>query len=582
MPESSSAVPRESRWTSFSRRVGGLVTLSTGSVVVAALLIDLMFAHTRAGALAATVLLVSASFWLLADFVRRKCWRVARPGAVAVEVSTLAVVLLFATARLPVVYGLYAGTVTGEVAGQVLRGYGVVVFLACCASLWERSADRLALLSRLELKPVQTVVLSFGLAILVGTLVLSLPFSVTGPEHISVFDALFVATSAVCVTGMSVVDLAATYSLFGQMVILLLVQAGGLGIMFLFAAFAVLSGKRLSVRSERDLGEAAGATGEGGLRRMLLFILVSTFAVEAVGAMLLWPAMQSAGVERPVFQAVFHAVSAYCNAGFTTFSGGLPELGAGAYTLIAALVVIGGLGAPVLAPLMNLALRRRGPMPLHPKLALWTSAALLVGGFTGIVLFESAASLVKPGFFERIGSAMFLSASVRTAGFNLMSFESMSQAGLMWLMMLMLVGASPGSTGGGLKTTTFAVLGLALWAVLRRQDEVTAFGRRVPTEDVLRAFALAWSGLTVLAFGTLVLLAVEDLPPMALLFEAFSAFSTAGMTLGVTPQLSGVGRVVVMVMMFVGRLGPLTLLAAFLDRQSHARVRYPSQHVQFG
>lgn len=582
MPENSLAAPRGTRWGSFARVFGGLVPLSTGGVVAAALPVDLAFAHTRAGALTTTAMLLSAAFWLMVDFIRRRCWRTVRPGAVAVEISTLAVVLLFAAARIPVVYDLYAGAVSGDVAAHVLRGYSVVVFVACGASLWGRSPDRLALLSRLEFKPVQTVVLSFGLAIVVGTLTLSLPFSVTGTEHISVFDALFMATSAVCVTGLGVVELSATYSLFGQTVILLLVQAGGLGIMFLFAAFAVLSGRRLSVRSEQELGEAAGTTGEGGLRRMLFFILISTFVVEAVGAVLLWPAMQSAGVPTPLFQAIFHAVSAYCNAGFTTLAGGLSGLGGGAYAVLAVLVVVGGLGAPVLVPLINLARRRRGPMPLHAKLALWTSAALLVVGFTGLLLFESGASLAGPGFFERLGSALFLSASVRTAGFSPVAPESMSQAGLLWLMMLMLVGASPGSTGGGLKTTTFAVLGLSLWAVLRRRDEVTALGRRVPTEDVLRAFALAWSGLTVLAFGTLVLLAVEDLPPMALVFEAFSAFSTAGMTLGLTPELSGAGRAVVILMMFVGRLGPLTLLAAFIDRRSLARVRYPSQHVQFG
>lgn len=574
----------KSRWFAFIERLGGFIPLSSATTVIAALVVDVVAAQFLAGALTSTAILLTVSVWQLLDFVHRKSWRVVRAKAVAVEVATLSVVVLFALARIPVVLELWQGVLAGDIAAQVLRGYSVVVFIAFAASLWERSVAHLALLSRLKLQPVQTVVLSFGLAVVVGTLLLSLPFSVTGTHHISVLNALFVATSAVCVTGLSVVDVATTYTMFGHLVIMLLIQAGGLGIMFLFAAFALLSGRQMSMRSEQELGEASGAEGTGGFRRALRFILAMTLSVELLGALSLFPAMQKAGLPIPLFHAVFHAVSAFCNAGFSTLPGGLmsSHAGAGVLTVVGTLIVLGGLGAPVFGPLVMLARRRGRPMPLHPKLALWTTAVLLVVGTSGLLVLESGSSLLNVSVLDRIGQALFLSVSSRTAGFDAMGLDKLSAAGTAWVMMLMFIGASPGSTGGGIKVTTFAVLGLALIAALRRRSAVTAFGKTVPTEDVLRATAIAFSGLIIVSVSTLVLLAVESQPPLSLAFEVVSAFSTTGLTVGATPSLSLAGRLVIVVMMFVGRIGPLTLMAAFIDRRSSARVSYPTQHVQFG
>ena len=498
------------------------------------------------------------------------------------EGAILAVAVAFVASKVEVIYEGILGAIEVEAAAEVLRSYGAVVLISSAALLWSRSGDRLAILSRLELRPVQTVVLSFGLAVVTGTLLLSLPVSVTSTDRVSVFDSFFMATSAVCVTGLSVVDLGATYSRFGQVVILFLIQAGGLGIMALFAAFALIAGRRLSAKNEQELGEAVGAGQAVGMRRSLRFIVAFTFGFELIGILLLLPGLLRLHPEDGVFLSIFHAVSAFTNAGFAVMPGGVQTMGPGALAILSCLVVIGGLGAPVLGPIALLVRRRRKGLGLHAKLALWTTAALLVVGFSGILLFESSHSRAGASFLERIGNAAFLSVIARTAGFDVVGAEALSPAGAVWMMLLMLIGASPGSTGGGLKTTTFAVLFLSLVAVLGRRRDVTAFRRTVPQEDVLRAIALVWSGLSILAAGILLLLATQDLPPFALLFEAFSAFSTTGMSLGVTGELSASGRLIVMALMFVGRLGPLALLAAFFDRRDKGRISYPTQHVEFG
>lgn len=583
MPDGDTIRPREKPLPTQRESPRDRKALSIAGLVVTALVVDVLLADTRAGASGATVahLVVAAS--LVVEAVRRRVWRrVWRAGAVAaaVELGAFGVVVVFALARVPITVAFLRNDVPSDVAAHALRTYGAVVLLAFVASFWVRSRKRVALLARLEFKPVQTVVLSFGLAIVFGTLLLMLPVSVVSAEHVSMADAFFMATSAVCVTGLATVDVATTYTLFGQAVMLLLFQAGGLGIMFLFAAFALLSGRTLTMKSEQQLGEASGAAGLGSLRASLRFILFVALGAEVVGALLLFPAIARAGMDNPLFHALFHSVSAFCNAGFSTLPGGIR--GGGMLSVIAVLVVLGGLGAPVLAPLWGWIRGGRGAFPLHARLALWTSGALLVVGFTGLLLFESGGAFAPMTIGERLGHAGFLSAIVRTGVFEVARPAPLTDAGALWLMMLMFVGASPGSTGGGIKTTTFAVVVLSFVAVLKRREEVTVFGRRVQTEDVFRSFALMSAGFVVVFGAALVLLVAEDVRPLALAFEVMSAFTTAGMSLGVTTELSPFGRFVIIAVMFVGRLGPLTLLAAFLDRSGRARVRYPSEKILFG
>jgi trk system potassium uptake protein TrkH len=551
-------------------------------VTTGAFALDLAFPSAHVG-LFSTALQGGVVAWIVGDAWKRRPWRTSPLRTSAIVLATLAVSILFVLAKVDVLVEAFLGEVDAARAGEILRTYGAVVAAASGASLYERSSERMKFLSRLALRPVQTIVLSYAAAIVLGTLLLALPFSLRETETASLFDALFVATSAVSVTGLSVVDIPSTYSSFGLLVLIVLIQLGGLGIMFLFAAFAVLSGRKLTAKREHDLAETLGADASAGFRRSLRFIVIVTLGVEFVGALLLLPAMAARmDVPSAVFHALFHSVSAFCNAGISSLAGGLGDASAGTLCVIASLAIVGGLGTPVLLPLW---LRLRGSLRvlgLHAKLALWTTAVLLAAGLLGFLALEGSRALGGLAPLEKVGHALFLSASARTSGFQITSIPSMSPATLFWLMLLGLIGASPGSTGGGLKTTTFAVLALSVAAVLRRRSEVAAFGRTVPKEDILRAVALLWSGLFVLAIGILLLLALEPDRPLAVIFEAVSAFTTTGMTLGLTPELSPAARLVVMGLMVVGRLGALTLLAAFFDRRRPAEVHYPAQHVQFG
>jgi len=559
----------------FVGRPSRAAALATG----AALLFDVVSPYVELH-VSTTLVQATVVAWIVRDALARRPWRNAPARTTSVVLATILVSVLFVAAKLDVLLEHLLGDVEPARAAELLRTYGVVASIASLAALYERSPARMEFLSRFALRPVQTIVVSYATTIVVGALLLALPFSLRETEDASLFDALFVATSAVSVTGLSVVDIPATYSGFGLFVLLVLVQLGGLGIMFLFAAFAVLSGRKLSARSEHDLVEAMGAEASTGFGRALRFIVLVTLGVEFVGAILLLPSMaERVEIPAAAFHALFHSVSAFCNAGISTLPEGIGGVGAEGLVTIATLAVVGGLGTPVLFPLW---LRLRGVqklLGLHARLALATTAILLVVGALGLLLLNG---IEGDSILEKLGHALFLSASARTSGFHLASVQSMSPAALAWLMLLEIVGASPGSTGGGLKTTTFAVLALSVVAVLRRQSEVVAFGRAVPKEDILRAIALLFCGLFVLAVGSLLLLALEPERPLAAVFEAVNAFSTTGMTLGLTPELSPASRLVVMLLMIVGRLGPLTLLAAFFDRRRPVEVHYPAQHVQFG
>lgn len=577
----STPAPAPDRRPVVARPSPGAAPFALGATV-AALGLDLVLPHPGFGLLT-TLVQGGVVGWLVADALRHRIWRRRPRSAFVLVLATQAIAILFVLAKVEVLVETFAGQVPPARAGEILRTYGAVVAAASGASFYERSMRRMRFIFRLALRPVQTIVLSYAGAILVGTLLLALPFSLRETEHASFFDAFFVATSAVSVTGLSVVDIPTTFSGFGLVVILLLVQLGGLGIMFLFAALAVLSGKKLTAKREHDLVETLGADASTGFRRTLRFIVVVTLAVELLGAVLLYVSFAARMAPGPAaFHALFHAVSAFCNAGISSLPGGIENAGAATLTTIGALAVIGGLGTPVLLPLW---LRLRGDrriLGLHAKLALATSGILLATGALNFLLFDGRHGLAHGGPLETIGHALFLSASVRTSGFAVSSVEQMSPAALAWLMLLAVIGASPGSTGGGLKTTTAAVLALAVVAVLRRRNEVAAFGRTVPKEDILRAIAILWSGLVVLALGILLLLALEPHRPLAAVFEAVSAFSTTGMSLGLTPELRPASRLVVIGLMVLGRLGPLTLLLAFFERRRPVEVHYPAQHVQFG
>jgi trk system potassium uptake protein TrkH len=441
--------------------------------------------------------------------------------------------------------------------------------------------------------------MSFGLTALLGTLLLSLPIAHRNPlAEISAVDSLFTAVSAVCVTGLTVDNVAATYSPFGQGVLFALFQAGGLGIMALSSAVAILAGRRLQARSSAMLAEMVDAESLASLRRTLRAIVLYTLGIELVGALLLWALFSQspasvlgpdlAGAGGTLWAAVFHSVSAFCNAGFSVFATGTEPF-AGSWPISLAfvvLIIIGGFGFPVLDELgrqLRARLRKERPnrLSLHCRVVLATTAILLGLGLITFLGLEWSGAMRGFDPSERLLTALFQSATMRTAGFQTLDFSAMGAATWMIVCLFMFIGAAPGSTGGGVKVTTLTVLFAAFRAELRGQRP-QLFDRAVPLTIVRRASGVFFLSVTFVAAAIFTLLLTEKLEPMKVTFEAFSAFATVGLSTGITPELSTAGRLVVTATMFVGRIGPLTLAIALAIRPTAARFRVPEERVVIG
>lgn len=433
-----------------------------------------------------------------------------------------------------------------------------------------------------RLNSFHIIILSFAGVILLGALLLMLPFASTGaPAPFS--DALFTATSAVCVTGLVVRDTGSAWAPFGQAVILLLIQIGGLGVVTVAASFAMAAGRKISLRQRSTMLEAMSAPTLGGILKLAGFIVRGTLLVEGIGAALLLPSMLKTHGLRGIWLAVFHAISAFCNAGFdllgtadapfvslTGFSGDWAV-----NLVIMALIIVGGLGFltwdDIRAHGVHLKRYR-----LQSKIILATSALLIV--IPAAVLYGSDFAGQKDG----VWLALFQSVTTRTAGFNTADLAAMSGAGRMIMIGLMLIGGSPGSTAGGLKTTTFAVLLLSAVSSLHRRKEVHAFGRRIKTDIVRSAAALLMLYLGLAGGGAIAISLIEGLPIGTCLFETASAVGTVGLTLGITPALGTVSRVILMAMMFFGRIGGLTLFYAASSAADARIARFPQEKITVG
>jgi trk system potassium uptake protein TrkH len=413
-------------------------------------------------------------------------------------------------------------------------------------------------------RPARSLVLSFVWIIVSGTLLLWLPVSTRGGHAVPMLDAFFTAVSAVCVTGLVTLDTATTWSSFGLVTIAALIQLGALGVMVIAGAMTLAVGHSLGAQRGAALGSLFDEQDAEELRRLVRAVVLATLSIEAVGALALWPRF---ALDMPVWNALgaaaFHAVSAFCNAGFALFSDSLVRYaGDPVVTLThAILITLGGLGFGVLLGLWRL-LRTRARLSVHAKLVLSTSALLVAGGFLLFFFFEYDRSLARLGLGGKLLAALTQSVTTRTAGFNSVSMTELHPVSLLSFMSLMFIGASPGSTGGGIKTTTFALVALAGRAFLRESSEVEVFGHRIIHAQVLRAFALLAGAALVFALGLGALLVTQELPFVPLAFETVSALGTVGLSLDLTPQLDGAGRLIVAALMFLGRVGPLTAAAA--------------------
>lgn len=441
------------------------------------------------------------------------------------------------------------------------------------------------------LRPVHATLGSFAAAIGIGWALLNLPQAVpAGHPLISPLDGLFTATSATCVTGLIVRDTPNDFSLFGHLVILCLMQAGGLGIMTFAAVFDILRRRGLSVRRRLLVQDLASTGDAGDARRLVSGILVFTLVAEVAGAVALWLRWrgQTGSLGGDVLLSAFHSISAFCNAGFSLFSTSLESFvgDPAVNVIIGTLIIVGGIGFPVVRTLRRqVALKRMGvrrPLNLHTRLALVTTAWLLLIGFAGILLVERSSTLRDLSPAERISAATFQSLTARTAGFNTVPVSRLAPPTLLLVILLMFVGASPGSTGGGIKTTTAAVLFLISRAMVSGSDRVPAFGRDIPPAVRHRAVAVgAMFGAAVIV-GTMLLCVTDSLMLADSLFEVTSALGTVGLSTGVTPGLSAAGKIMIIIAMYVGRVGPLSLALAVQAERARSAARFPEEHVMVG
>ncbi|MEL7586314.1 MAG: potassium transporter TrkG [Prolixibacteraceae bacterium] len=451
-------------------------------------------------------------------------------------------------------------------------------------------------INSLRMAPALLFALSFLSVIFIGSGLLMLPNAQAQP--VSYLEALFTAASAVCVTGLIVVDTATAYTTLGKIIILVLIQLGGLGIMTFTGFFSYLFTGSATYKDRLLLRDLLSSETMGGLFRTLIQIVGVTFLIEIVGAVLIYTGTSDA-IENPVFFSVFHAVSAFCNAGFSTLSDGLAGSALQSnymmQTTIAVLIILGGIGFSVLLSLLNYSLRfadRSGRLnktkirkwhmitgTISNRIVLVSTIGLLAAGTLAYFLLERNALRGLPGTGQFVTS-FFGSVSARTAGFNMVDITKWSYPTIFLMIFLMWVGASPGSTGGGIKTTTFAVALKASYDFIRGRQIVEIGNRQIGTETLTRVLVVILLSLVVIFTGFFILLITDPgKNPVHLLFEAFSAFGTVGLSITNTSTLSSSGKILIMIMMFIGRLGPLTVLMGLFVSNEKKYYTYPKQDL---
>ncbi len=444
--------------------------------------------------------------------------------------------------------------------------------------------------------PPQIFVASFALLIVLGTLGLKfLPGLYTGAP-LSWTDACFTATSAVCVTGLVVVDTQTYFTFLGQAYILLLIQVGGLGMLTLTSLIMVTLGRRLSLGEEALSGSSLDVAPAVSSARLVADVVRFTFIIEGVGALLLYAFwIPTLGFDGALWPAIFHAVSAFCNAGFSTFGNASLMEHQNNYPVlmvIMALIAAGGIGFLTMEEVWlrykSTGIPRNARLSLHSRLVLWTSGALTLLGWLLFCAFEWNASLADLPVIGKLFNALFLSVTARTAGFNSIDYASASDSGNFLTILLMTVGGSPGSTAGGIKTTTFAVILLLAWSQLRGHSHTCFAGRSLREATTDRAISMFVIAALVVVAGVFLLNASEHFhtgPGRFLhwMFEAVSAFNTVGLSMGVTAELSFLGRWLIILLMFLGRVGPLAVAAAIAVRRTGERgFRFAYEEVMVG
>ena len=436
-----------------------------------------------------------------------------------------------------------------------------------------------------KLSSFQIIILGFAGVIVLGALLLMLPISTQNGAVTPFSKTLFTATSAVCVTGLVVFDTASYWSGFGQLIILIMIQIGGLGVISVASFLSMLAGRKISLMQRQTMQNALSAPQMGGIVKLTRFIFLVSFAIEGIGALLLMPVFMTKYGIRGIWMAVFHSVSAFCNAGFDLmgnqtgqYSSLTSFAGSGYVTLvICLLIMIGGIGFHTWKDIAVKKTRFK-EYSMQTKVILVTTAILIV--IPAVFFFFS--DFAKEPLKDRICMSVFQAVTPRTAGFNTADLNKMSDAGRSVMMLLMLIGGSPGSTAGGMKTTTIAVLFANAIAVFRKRQNANCYGRRIDDSTVKNASAILFMYVFFSMLSAIIISITDGISMQMGMFETFSAIGTVGLTLGITPTLSAVSRFVLILLMFFGRVGGLTIIYAAFSQKDASTLKYPMENITVG
>ncbi len=451
----------------------------------------------------------------------------------------------------------------------------------------------LSVMEILGIRPERRIAILFLVTIAIGAVLLSLPIS-GAKGSIDPIDALFTATSAVCVTGLVVVDTGHDYSMFGQIVILILIQLGGIGVMTLASMLVLSIGARLPLQFRLGISGSLGETRTADYRVLLKAVLLTTFTAELIGAALMYVRFRTYFPDgEAVYYSIFHAISAFCNAGFSPFTNSLEGFRGDTPLLLifAGLIILGGLGFVVIMELYHSLTGRKLALSLHSKICLVMTAILLVGGTIGFKIAEHEHLFKSSGQGLDLVNAFFQAVTCRTAGFNTIPQASLTELGILLSIILMFIGACPGSTGGGIKTTTFAIVALLVWRRFRGYRHISLFRRTIGADSYSRALAVFILAIFIIVIMfSLFMLAEEKMLAHTLskgwfvdnLFEVVSAFGTVGLSLGITPRLHEAGKILLIILMFVGRIGLLTLAYSLARPGMRGEIEYKEENIMVG
>ena len=438
-----------------------------------------------------------------------------------------------------------------------------------------------------KLSPSRKLILGFLLAILVGTFLLMMPFSLKEGEKLSFLSSLFTIVSAVCVTGLTVVDVSKVFSPVGTTIIIFFIQLGGLGVMTFSSIIFLATGKKMTFYERELLKEERNADSSGEIADFIKKLLFIVFIIESIGAVILTTQfIGQMSFWKAIYYGIFHSISAFCNAGFALYSNNLEGFKSNIVInlTIGYLITLGGIGFAVITSFITVVRNGVDRFNLTSKMAILISIILTFGGMILFFILEysNPNTIGDLNIFQKVLASYFQSVTLRTAGFNTVPLGDLRSSTIFISCILMFIGASPGSTGGGIKTTTFGVIMFYVIGIAKKKENIEVFNRRIDWEILNRALAILVIAITYVAFIITCILVIDNFSMEQVVFEVISAFGTVGLTLGITPNLSVISKLLIIITMFVGRLGPLTFALAIGASKKRAISKYPKENKLVG